>query len=70
MDISDVVNELNKKKNPKKRKRIATLSDAVEEVVLVSDDEAEDARIESSSEVSEKETVSATKASKKTRTIV
>ena len=66
--LSDVVNELIKKKNPtKKKKRIATLSDAVEEVVSVSDDEAEGARIESSSEVSEKETDGATKASKKSK---
>ena len=66
--LSDVFNDFNKKRNPTKKRKIhATLSDAVEEVVLVSDDEAESARIESSSEVSEKETDGATKASKKSK---
>jgi hypothetical protein len=73
--LSDVVKHDNKKRNAtKKRKRNQTLSDTVEEVVLVSDveaegnDDTEGARIENSSEVSENETDDATsrrKASKK-----
>ena len=63
LDVVDI-----KKRNPtRKRKLHATLSEAVEEVVLVSDDEAEGARNETSSEVSENETDGPTKASKKSK---
>jgi len=66
--LSDVVKYDNKKRNAtKRRKRNQTLSEAVEEVVLVSDDESEGARKETSSEVSENETDGPTKASKKSK---
>jgi len=66
--LSDVYKDLNKKRNPTKKRKIhATLSAAVEEVVLVSDNEAEDARNETSSEVSENETDGPTKASKNSK---
>ena len=66
--LSDVYKDLNKKRNPTKKRKIhATLSAAVEEVVLVSDNEAEGARNETSSEVSEKETDGPTKASKNSK---
>jgi len=66
--LSDVVKYDNKKRNAtKRRKKNQTLSEAVEEVVLVSDDESEGARKETSSEVSENETDGPTKASKKSK---
>ena len=66
--LSDVVKYDNKKRNAtKRRKKNQTLSEAVEEVVLVSDDESEGARKETSSEVSENETDGPTKASKNSK---